>query len=83
MLIEAGHASGNYNAHRWIHEVDVPTVALITTKDRAISPMLQARMALSIPDAQIRRIEDGHLVCASQDFAEPLVDACREVASLD
>jgi 3-oxoadipate enol-lactonase len=80
MLIEAGHASGNYNAHRWIHEVDVPTTVLITTKDRAISPMLQARLALSIPHAEIRRIDDGHLVCASQDFADPLVNACLEVA---
>jgi len=80
MIIEAGHAVGNYSARRWIHEVDVPTVCLITTKDRALPAVLQADMALRIPDAEIRRIEDGHLACATPDFAAPVVDACREVA---
>lgn len=79
MLLEAGHASGNYRAGRWINDIDVPTVALITTKDRAIGPLMQARMALSIPTASIHRIEAGHMVCASEDFAGPLVTACLEV----
>lgn len=81
MLLEAGHASGNYRAGRWIHDIDVPTVALITTKDRAIGPLMQARMALSIPTAAIHRIEAGHMVCASEEFAKPLVNACLEVRS--
>jgi pimeloyl-ACP methyl ester carboxylesterase len=80
MLMEAGHTVGNYSARRWIHEVDVPTVCLITTLDKALSPLLQADMALRIPEAEIRRVEDGHLACASPDFAPALIDACRSVA---
>jgi pimeloyl-ACP methyl ester carboxylesterase len=80
MLMEAGYSVGNYSARKWIHEVDVPTVCLITTQDRALPAMLQADMALRIPGAEIRRIEDGHLVCASPDFAPPIIDACRWVA---
>lgn len=80
MLMEAGHAVGNYSARKWIHEVDVPTVCLITTQDRALPAVLQADMALRIPHAEIRRIEDGHVACASSDFAAPIVDACRSVA---
>lgn len=80
MLMEAGHAVGNYSARKWIHEVDVPTVCLITTQDRALPAVLQADLALRIPHAEIRRIDDGHVVCASPDFARPVVDACRTVA---
>lgn len=80
MLMEAGYSVGNYSARKWIHEVDVPTVCLITTQDRALPPMLQADMALRIPDADIRRIEDGHVACANPDFAEPVVAACQSVA---
>jgi 3-oxoadipate enol-lactonase len=80
MIIEAGHAVGNYSARRWIHEVDVPTVCLITTKDRALPAVLQADMACRIPGAEMRRIDDGHLVCATPEFAAPVVDACRAVS---
>jgi hypothetical protein len=38
-------------------------------------------MALAIPDATIRRVDDGHLVCARPAFARPLVDACESVAT--
>jgi pimeloyl-ACP methyl ester carboxylesterase len=82
MLMEAGYSVGNYSARRWIHEVDVPTVCLITTQDRALPPMLQADMALRIPGAEIRRIEDGHLACATPEFAAPIIDACLTVAAL-
>jgi pimeloyl-ACP methyl ester carboxylesterase len=80
MILEAGHASGHYNAKKWISEIDVPTVALITTKDRALSPVMQARMAFNIPDASIHRIEEGHMVCASETFGAPVLKACLEVA---
>jgi pimeloyl-ACP methyl ester carboxylesterase len=79
MVLEAGTASGNYNARRWIGDIDVPTVVLITTKDRALSPTLQARLAFAIPGAAIHRVDDGHMVCASPRFAAPLVDACLTV----
>jgi pimeloyl-ACP methyl ester carboxylesterase len=80
MLMEAGHAVGNYSARKWIHEVDVPTVCLITTQDRALPAVLQADMALRIPDAEIHRIDDGHLACANPDFAPPIIEACRTIS---
>jgi pimeloyl-ACP methyl ester carboxylesterase len=81
MVMEAGVAMSNYNASRWIGRIDVPTEVLITTKDRAIAPITQAQMALAIPEATIRRVDDGHLVCARPSFAGPLVSACTSVAA--
>lgn len=80
MIMEAGGAIGRYNAAKWIGDVDVPTTVLITTKDRAIEPSQQAKMALSIPEASIRRVEDGHVACMNPDFVEPLLEGCFEVA---
>jgi pimeloyl-ACP methyl ester carboxylesterase len=81
MVMEAGVAMSNYSSRRWIGDVDVPTAVLVTTKDRAIAPLTQLHMALSIPEATIHRVEDGHLICAKPEFAAPLVRACLDVAS--
>jgi pimeloyl-ACP methyl ester carboxylesterase len=80
MVMEAGVAMGNFSSRKWIGKVDVPTTVVVTTKDRAIPPIAQLHMALSIPGANIQRIEDGHLVCSKPAFAAPIVRACQDVA---
>ncbi len=79
MILEAGQAIGHFHA-KWVHEIDVPAACIITTRDRAVTPAQQAKMAFAIPGASIFRVEDGHVVCASPEFAAPVVDACIDVA---
>jgi 3-oxoadipate enol-lactonase len=74
-IMEAGQAIGSYNARRWIGEVDVPTTVVVTTKDRAIAPTEQQRMADAIPGAEIQLVEDGHIACAKREFGPALVRA--------
>lgn len=81
MVLEAGHAIGQYDARRWIGTVDVPTAVLVTTRDRALVPTQQAKLAFSIPHASIHRIEDGHVACASPGFAGALLAACEDVCT--
>jgi len=78
-ILEAGHAIGNYSSKHWIHEVDVPTSVLITSRDRAIDPTAQSRLALAIPDAHINRIDDGHVACVNPDFGRKVTDVCLDV----
>ena len=80
MLIEAGVSLARFDASRWIGEVDVPTSVLVTAQDRALGPLLQLRTALAIPGATIHRIDEGHVACANESFAPPLLAACRDVA---
>lgn len=80
LILEAGFAIGHYDATKWIGDVDVPTAVMITTRDRALIPGQQAKLAFAIPGASIHRVEDGHVVCASPTFAPPLLDACFDVA---
>jgi pimeloyl-ACP methyl ester carboxylesterase len=80
LVLEAGAALGNYNAKRWIGEVDVPTSILVTTEDRAIVPARQLEMAEAIPGATVHELKDGHVACMRAAFAAPLVVACDDVA---
>lgn len=79
-LLEAGVAMSNYHG-RWVDGIDVPTAVLVTTRDRAVNPFAQLRMALRIPDAEIRRIDDGHMVCAKPSFGPAVLDAVDSVAA--
>lgn len=80
MVMEAGNAIGHYNSRKWIGGVDVPTAVVITTEDRAITPMMQARLAFHIPHASIHRIQAGHVACAMPSFGPKLTAAVRQVA---
>ena len=59
----------------------MPTTVLVTTEDKAISALEQMRLLLSIPTAELQRLDDGHTVCARARFGPPLVEACLSVAS--
>jgi pimeloyl-ACP methyl ester carboxylesterase len=79
-VLEAGVALSNYHA-RWIDQIDVPTAVVVTTKDRAVNPLAQFRMAAKIEGASIHRIDDGHIVCAKRTFGPALRRAVDDVAS--
>ncbi|HEV7760496.1 MAG TPA: alpha/beta hydrolase [Acidimicrobiales bacterium] len=85
MVAEATGAIGNYDASRWIGDIDVPTAVLITTEDKAVAPIDQARLALRIPTASMHKVDDGHIVCAKPRFGGVLRrvvdDVARQVAS--
>lgn len=81
MIMEAGMANGHFNSSKWIEQVDVPTVVMITTKDRALAPTQQARLALAIPQASIKKVDGGHMVCADPAFGPAVVEACLDVGA--
>ncbi|MCU0268105.1 MAG: alpha/beta hydrolase [Acidimicrobiales bacterium] len=81
MVLEAGQAIGHYNASRWIGKVDVPTAVVVTTRDRAVTPAQQAKMAFAIPGASIHRCEDGHTACTNNTLTGPLLEALHAVSA--
>lgn len=80
MVTEAGHSLATYHA-RWLPDVDVPTSVVLTTKDQAVAPRLQEKMARAIEGATIHEVADGHIACAKPAFARPLVAAIDDVAA--
>jgi len=79
-LMEAGQAIGSYDARRWVGQIDVPTTVLVTTRDGAVEPWSQRRMAADIPGAQVQELHDGHVACAKRSFGPALLRAVDSVA---
>jgi len=81
MVFEAGNAIATFSSRRWIHEVDVPTTVMVTTKDRAVDPAQQMRLVLRIPDSEFQRYEEGHTSPVLPSFGHAVTDACLSVAA--
>ena len=80
MVFEAGNAIATFSSRRWIRHVDVPTAVLVTTEDRAVTPVSQLRLALHIPHASIHRYNEGHTSTVLESFGPAIADACLEVS---
>jgi pimeloyl-ACP methyl ester carboxylesterase len=70
-VLEAGVALANYRGS-WIDRIDVPTSVLVTTRDRAVDPQSQLRMAQRIPGSTVHRLDGGHVACAEPGFGTVL-----------
>src|SRR4051812_13797136 len=62
-MASAAAALGRFSSHEWIGQVDVPTAVVITTRDRAVPPQRQQKLADAIPDARVFPVDGDHLVC--------------------
>ena len=81
MVAEALAAIGTYDSRRWLKDVDVPTTLLVTAHDRAVPPHEQLRLLLSIPDARVVQVDQGHTWCAKPSFGPGIRDACLEMTT--
>src|SRR4051812_29845992 len=82
-LAAAAAALGRFSSHEWIGQVDVPTAVVLTTRDRAVPPQRQQKLADAIPGATVHPVDGDHLVCAlgTHRFVPVLTRACRDVAA--
>jgi pimeloyl-ACP methyl ester carboxylesterase len=79
-VIEASRDISVYDAGSWIGDIDVPTAVVLTTRDSAVEPLWQLRLARAIKGATVHPIDDGHVTCGTTLFGEVFTDACIDVA---
>ena len=81
-LAAAAAQLGRFTSRAWIGEVDVPTAVVVTARDTLVPPHRQLRLAESIPDATVHRVDADHAACvlAWRRFVPVLVEACLSVA---
>jgi 3-oxoadipate enol-lactonase len=79
MVFEAAQSLATYSAKDWLHTVDIPTSVLVTTRDTAVLPAAQFRMATAIPNSHVNLIDDGHVACVRRGFGRKVTDACLDV----
>jgi pimeloyl-ACP methyl ester carboxylesterase len=80
-LLEAARDASAFDGRAWLLEIDAPTVVLVTTRDRVVTPSHQLEAAMLIDGASVHEVDGGHAVCTRERFVEPFRDACRAVAS--
>lgn len=70
-----------FRSLEWLHEINVPTTVLVTTRDRLFPPAEQRRMADAISSAKVREFDGGHTSCQLPEYSTALVAACRELGT--
>lgn len=80
-ILEAGRAIGKFSSRDWITEIDVPTAAVITMRDRIVPVRRQIRLFEAIVDAEAFRVDADHdaVVASAKTFVPTLLRACRSV----
>ncbi len=79
--VSAIRAVCQFRSDGWLSQVDVPTVVVVTTRDRVVPVSRQLKLARAIPGASVRFVDADHGVCltAPQLFAQVLLQACWSV----
>lgn len=82
-IADAGRALGRYDARPFAGQVDVPTTAVVTTKDRLVRPRKQRALAKAVPGATVLELAADHDAClvAADEFTARTLEAVASVAS--
>jgi 3-oxoadipate enol-lactonase len=83
MVLEAGHAIGNYVADEWLRSVDVPTAVVMTLRDQVVPMERQLRLLELIDTACAFRVDGPHdsIVSQAPEFLAALQAALSTVTS--
>lgn len=81
-VLQAALEVGSFSSREWTHEIDVPTVVVVTRRDRLVPPHRQHKLAQSLPGAIVFEVDGDHHVVSgdAEDFVHALVGACRAVS---
>ncbi|MET0840430.1 MAG: alpha/beta fold hydrolase [Marmoricola sp.] len=74
---------GRHHSTPWLSRIDVPTAVVIPSKDKAIPPSRQRRLASRIPGATVHEAPCGHAGCVVQSdrFAPTFLEAVHVTAA--
>ncbi len=81
MVLEAGHAVGQFSSLEWAHTIDVPASVVVTLDDPVVPPSRQVKLFDLIPDADVFRVKGEHdaIVANADRFVPTLVRAIESV----
>lgn len=81
--MQAGFSLSRFDASGWIGHVDVPSAVVLTTRDGAVLPARQQRLADALPGSTLVRCESDHSGCITRPdrFVPALLAALDAVTS--
>jgi len=82
-VAQAVAALGRHHSTPWLARIDVPTAVVVPSKDRAIPPARQRRLAARIPGATVHEAPCGHAGCVIQSdrFVPTFLEAVHVTAA--
>ena len=80
-VLSAADALGRFTSRAWVGNLRVPSTVILTKQDNVVPPSRQAKLASSLRDSKVVRIDGDHLVCgkAPARFAAALRYAVDDV----
>jgi len=77
-MAAAGGELERFDSRPWLPDLDVPTVVVVTRRDRVVPPEHQRRLAQLIPGARTIEIDAGHVSpgMAREVFGPAALEAC-------
>jgi len=76
-VAQAVASLGRHHSTPWLHQIDIPTAVVVTTKDKVLSPDRQRAIASTIRGATVHTADCGHAGCVldSQTFVPTFLEA--------
>lgn len=81
-VAQAVASLGRHHSTPWLHQIDIPTAVVVTTKDKVLSPERQRAIAATIPGATVHAADCGHAGCVldSKVFVPAFLEAVDTTA---
>ncbi|MFL6108228.1 MAG: alpha/beta fold hydrolase [Marmoricola sp.] len=81
-VAQAVASLGRHHSTPWLHQIDIPTAVVVTTKDKVLSPERQRVIAATIPGATVHAADCGHAGCVldSKVFVPAFLEAVDTTA---
>jgi 3-oxoadipate enol-lactonase len=81
-VAQAVASLGRHHSTPWLHQIDIPTSVVVTTKDKVLSPERQRVIAATIPGATVHAADCGHAGCVldSKVFVPAFLEAVDTTA---
>ncbi|RNL80432.1 alpha/beta fold hydrolase [Nocardioides marmorisolisilvae] len=81
-VAQAVASLGRHHSTPWLHQIDIPTAVVVTTKDKVLSPERQRVIAATIPGATVHTADCGHAGCVldAKNFVPTFLEAVDTTA---
>jgi pimeloyl-ACP methyl ester carboxylesterase len=82
-VMEAGLSLARFDSSEWIGDVDVPSAVVVTTRDAAVIPARQRRLAAALPNPSVHAADVDHVGCVTRPakFVPVMMDALASVTA--
>lgn len=81
-LLQAGRELALFDSTKWVGNLSVPTVSIVTENDKTVPPKAQAELA-ELTKASTASVPYGHAFCLEKEFPAIITRAAKKLPTKD